>query len=80
MASEQKRTLADLGDTRNPFWLKCHIDDRGPRWRLAHRCRMMDGEPGVQIIEEGSIDHFEDYAENYEEAAVVEILPPQESE
>jgi hypothetical protein len=83
MATEQKQTLADLGDTTNPFWLKCDIDGRGLRWRLARFVEMRDEDgisDGVQIMSEDvdEIDHFEDYAENYQEREAVEILPPQE--
>ena len=71
--------LADFlvsGNILNPFWLWCDIDGRGKHWRLAHTCGMDDGDIGVQIIHMGSADHFEDWAENYKDAEVVEILPP----
>ena len=73
--------LADLIATGTvyPFWLRCDIDGGGPRWRLARFCEMDDDDRGVQIISDPpAVDHFEDWAGNYNEAEVVEILPPVE--
>jgi len=62
----------DTQHSRNPFWIWAHIDDGGPRWFLAALSRMDDGEPGVRFV----LDDFEDWAENYADREVVELVPP----
>lgn len=73
--------LADYMDTqhsRNPFWIWAHIHDSGPQWYLARLCRVFgEDDLHIQFVYGDHEDgHFEDYAENYEEREVVELVPP----
>ena len=68
----------DTQHSKNPFWIWAHIDDGGPRWFLGRLCKVFgEDDPHVQFIwGNGEDDHFEDFAANYEEREVVELVPP----